>query len=207
MILLWAGFILFVLALLALDLGVFHRKAHVVSVKEALIWSAIWIALALAFSVVVYFGYEQHWLGLGSAVDAVDGQINHGREAVIKYLTGYVVEKSLSVDNIFVIAMLFSFFAVPAKFQHRVLFWGILGALLMRGAMIGAGAALIARFHWILYVFGGLLIVTAIKMLTIDTGHKDPGQNFVVRLTRKLLPVTDQYHGEHFIIRDDAGRR
>jgi len=206
MLFVWIGFILFVLLLLALDLGVFHRKAHVVSVKEALAWSAIWIALALAFSLVVYFGYENHWLGLGNAPDAVDGQINHGRQAVLKYLTGYVVEKSLSVDNIFVIAMLFSFFAVPAKYQHRVLFWGILGALVMRGAMIGAGAALIARFHWILYIFGGLLIVTAIKMLTMDTGHSDPGKNIVVRWMRKLFPVTDEFHDEHFIVRNDVGR-
>src|SRR5262245_46562877 len=146
MLWIWAGFVVFVLAMLALDLGVFHRKAHVVRVREALIWSGIWIALALAFSVLVYFGYENHWMGLGSAVDAVDGQVNHGKSALLKYLTGYVVEKSLSVDNIFVIAMLFSFFAVPSQYQHRVLFWGILGALVLRGAMIGAGAALIARF-------------------------------------------------------------
>src|SRR5438552_685007 len=115
MLWIWIGFILFVLAMLALDLGVFHRKAHVVGVTEALIWSAIWIGLALAFSIVVYFGYENHWLGLGSAIDAVDGQLNDGRSALLKYLTGYVVEKSLSVDNIFVIAMLFASFAIPDR--------------------------------------------------------------------------------------------
>ncbi|MGC4034026.1 MAG: hypothetical protein QM754_20285 [Tepidisphaeraceae bacterium] len=126
MIWIWVGFVLFVLLLLALDLGVFHRKAHAVSMKEALGWSAVWISLGLAFSVPIYFGYENHWLGLGSAVDPTDGQVNNGSAAVIKYLTGYVVEKSLSVDNVFVIAMIFSAFAVPAMYQHRVLFWGIL---------------------------------------------------------------------------------
>ena len=154
MILLWIGFISFVLLLLALDLGVFHRHAHVVTVKEALVWSAVWATLGLSFSVFVYFGYENHWLGLGSSIDAADGLINNGTTAMVKYLTGYVVEKSLSIDNIFVIAMIFGFFAVPAIYQHRVLFWGILGALVMRGAMIALGATLIAEFHWVLYVFG-----------------------------------------------------
>jgi tellurite resistance protein TerC len=201
MIWIWVGFVLFVLALLALDLGVFHRKAHVVEVREALMWSGVWIALALLFSVFVYFGYENHWLGLGAAVDPVDGVINDGTRATVKYLTGYVVEKSLSVDNIFVIAIIFSYFAVPAIYQHRVLFWGILGALVMRGAMIAIGATLIARFNWILYLFGAFLIITAIKMLTMKTEHSDPGKNFIVRMTRKLFPVTDHFHGEHFIVR------
>lgn len=123
MLWIWLGFIVFVLLMLALDLGVFHRKAHVVSMKEALTWSSVWITLGLSFSVFVYFGYENHWLGLGNTVDAVDGVINDGTTATVKYLTGYVVEKSLSVDNVFVIAMLFGFFAVPPLYQHRVLFW------------------------------------------------------------------------------------
>ena len=169
MIWLWTGFVGFVLAMLALDLGVFHRKAHVVSVKEALGWSAFWISLGLLFSVFVYFGYENHWLGLGATVDAVDGVVNDGGAATLKYLTGYVVEKSLSVDNVFVIAMIFGFFAVPPIYQHRVLFWGILGALVMRGAMIALGAELIAEFHWILYVFGAFLILTGDQ----DAGHED----------------------------------
>jgi tellurite resistance protein TerC len=200
MIWIWVGFVLLILALLALDLGVFHRKAHVVSVREALMWSAVWISLALVFSVFVYFGYENHWLGLGAAVDPVDGTLNDGTRATVKYLTGYVVEKSLSVDNIFVIAIIFSYFAVPAIYQHRVLFWGILGALVMRGAMIGIGATLIARFNWILYIFGAFLVITAIKMLSMKTEHADPGKNFVVRITRKLFPVTDHFHGEHFFV-------
>jgi hypothetical protein len=131
--------------MLALDLGVFHRKAHVVSVKEALAWSAVWLAMGLSFAVFVYFAYDGQWFGVGTMVDAVDGLTNGGATATEKYLTGYVVEKSLSVDNIFVIAMIFGFFAVPPLYQHRVLFWGILGALVLRGAMIGVGAKLIDR--------------------------------------------------------------
>src|SRR5262245_45649692 len=196
MLWIWIGFILFVLLLLALDLGVFHRKAHVVQVKEALAWSAVWIAIALLFSIFVYYGYEHSWMGLGTKPDPVDGQVNDGSRAVVKYLTGYVVEKSLSVDNIFVIAMIFAFFAVPAMYQHRVLFWGIIGALVMRGLMIGIGAALIARFQWILYLFGAFLIITAIKMLLIKTDHKQPGDNIIVRLARRWLPVTDQLDGQ-----------
>ncbi len=196
----WIGFVVFVLLMLALDLGVFHRKAHVIGMREALGWSAVWITMGLAFSVFVYFGYEHHWLGLGSAVDAVDGGVNDGGSATLKYLTGYVVEKSLSVDNVFVIAMIFSAFAVPAIYQHRVLFWGILGALVMRGVMIGVGAKLIAEFHWILYVFGVFLIATAVKMLLVK-GHADPSQNVVVRLTKRFIPVTDRFHGQHFFVR------
>ena len=204
MILLWIGFISFVLLLLALDLGVFHRHAHVVTVKEALVWSAVWATLGLSFSVFVYFGYENHWLGLGSSIDAADGLINNGTTAMVKYLTGYVVEKSLSIDNIFVIAMIFGFFAVPAIYQHRVLFWGILGALVMRGAMIALGATLIAEFHWVLYVFGVFLIITGIKMLVLKTDHSDPNQNIIVRLTRRFFPITSRFHGEHFVVRAGA---
>ncbi|HEY7091053.1 MAG TPA: TerC family protein [Tepidisphaeraceae bacterium] len=206
MLWIWIGFILFVLLLLALDLGVFHRKAHVVEVKEALAWSAVWIAIALLFSVFVYYGYERSWMGLGTRPDPVDGQVNDGSRAVVKYLTGYVVEKSLSVDNIFVIAMIFAFFAVPAMYQHRVLFWGIIGALVMRGMMIGIGAALIARFQWILYVFGAFLIITAVKMLLIKTDHTQPGDNIIVRLARRWLPVTDQIEGQKLMVRGEGGR-
>ena len=205
MVWLWVGFLCFILLLLALDLGVFHRKAHVVRMKEALGWSAVWITLGLAFSVFVYFAYDNHWLGIGTSPDPVDGQVNDGREATVKYLTGYVVEKSLSVDNVFVIAMIFAAFAVPAIYQHRVLFWGILGALLMRGVMIAAGVRLIERFHWVLYVFGAFLLLTAVKMLTMKSGHRDPNRNVVVRLTRRLMPVTERLHGQHFFVR--AGSR
>jgi tellurite resistance protein TerC len=201
---LWVGFILLVLLMLALDLGVFHRKAHVVTMREALTWSAVWITMGLSFSILVYYGYEHQWLGLGSTVDAVDGVVNKGMTATIKYLTGYVVEKSLSVDNIFVIAMIFGFFAVPPIYQHRVLFWGILGALAMRGVMIGLGAALIAEYHWVLYVFGAFLIITGIKMLILKTDHTDPNQNIIVRLTRRFFPITARFHGQHFVVRAGA---
>ena len=204
MIWMWTGFIAFVLLMLALDLGVFHRKAHVVSVREALSWSALWITMGVAFAVFVYFAYEGKWLGLGTAVDAVDGLMNNGEAAAEKYLTGYVVEKSLSVDNIFVISMIFSSFAVPPLYQHRVLFWGILGALVMRGVMIGLGAKLIAEYHWVLYVFALFLILTAIKMLLLKTEHADPNTNPVVRLTRRLIPVTSRFHGNHFLVRAGA---
>lgn len=197
----WAGFLLFVFGMLALDLGVFHRKSHVIGLREALRWSALWIGLGLAFSVFVYFAYEGHWLGLGLAPDPVDRVVNGGHQAAVKYLTGYVVEKSLSVDNIFVIAMIFASFGVPALYQHRVLFWGVLGALVLRGLMIGIGAALVARFHWILLVFGAFLVLTGLKMLLSRGGQRDPGDHPLVRLTRRFLPVTRGYHGQHFLVR------
>ncbi|MHB8897764.1 MAG: TerC family protein [Thermoguttaceae bacterium] len=201
MIWIWIGFITFVLLMLALDLGVFHRKSHVISVKEALGWTVFWIILGLSFTVVVYFVYENHWMGMGIHPDAVDRQVNDGLTASVKYLTGYVLEKSLSVDNIFVIAMLFGFFAVPRIYQHRVLFWGVMGALVLRGIMIFIGAALIARFHWILYVFGVFLVITGIKMLFSGSAESDPNQNIVVRTVRRFWPVTRRFHGEHFLVR------
>mgnify|MGYP001222471942 CR=1 FL=1 len=207
MIWMWIGFVVFVLAMLALDLGVFHRKAHVVKMREALGWSAVWIALGLSFSVFVYFGYENRWLGLGTAYDQMAVSttnpqgLNDGAQATIKYLTGYLIEKSLSVDNIFVIAMLFGFFAVPPIYQHRVLFWGIIGALVMRGVMIAVGAALLREFAWIIYVFGGFLILTAVKMLLLKDHETDPNNNVIVRLTRRVLHVTERYHGQHFFVR------
>ena len=196
----WVGFTVFILGMLALDLGVFHRRSHVIRVREALIWSAIWISIALAFTLFVWFGYEHHWLGLGMTIDPVDGQMNDGKSATLKYLTAYVLEKSLSVDNLFVIAMIFGFLAVPAVYQHRVLFWGIIGALVLRGAMIAVGSQLVARYTWILYIFGAFLVITAIKMLIIK-GHDDPTQNVVVRLAKRFLPVTDRFHGQHFLVR------
>ncbi len=211
MLWMYVGFLALVLVLLALDLGVFHRTAHVVSVREALGWSAFWIGLGLAFTVFIYLGYERHWLGLGltpdlmtvapRTVEGVGLVYNDGAGAAVKYLTGYLVEKSLAVDNIFVIAMLFGFFAVPAMYQHRVLFWGIVGALLMRGVMIAVGAQLIQRFTWIIYLFGAFLIATGIKMLLLKTDATDPNRNLVVRLTRRLFPVSERFHGQHFFVR------
>ncbi len=197
----WLIFIAFVLGMLALDLGVFHRKSHIVGFKEALGWSGVWITLGLSFSVLVYHAYDLHWFGLGQSVDAVDKVVNTGKLAATKYLTAYVVEKSLSVDNIFVIAMVFSSLAVPARYQHRVLFWGILGALLMRGAMIGMGAILVQNFHWILYVFGVFLIFTGLKMLFVAEKEEHPDDNPVVRWIRKFFPVTREFHGQHFMVR------
>ena len=216
MLFVWIGFLAFILAMLALDLGVFHRKAHVVRMREALAWSAVWVALGLAFTGFVYFAYEHHWMGLGlppggagsgavadlMAVTADNPQgVNGGWSASVKYVTGYLIEKSLSVDNIFVIAMIFAFLAVPPIYQHRVLFWGILGALVMRGVMIAVGAQLITQFTWIVYVFGAFLILTALKMLLLKTDHGDPSKNVLVRLMKRFIPVTDRFHGQHFLVR------
>ena len=204
----WVGFIVFVLALLALDLGVFHRKAHTVHVKEALNWSAIWISLALVFNVFIYFAYEGHWLNLGKghggsvAIDRIDGVPLEGHAAAVKFFTGYVIEKSLSVDNIFVMALIFAYFRIPNKYQHRVLFWGIIGALVMRGLFIWLGTELIHRFHWILYVFGAFLIYTAYKMLTADE-DPNPEKNPLIRLAHKYFPITRELHGQSLIVRRD----
>jgi len=212
MVVVWIAFLVFIFVLLALDLGVFHRKAHVVSVREALTWTCVWVVLALAFSGFVYLAYENRWLGLGMTPDPVDrsaafpdGRVNDGWSAFLKFVTGYVVEESLSVDNVFVIAMLFQYFAVPRQYQHRVLFWGIIGAVAMRGFMIGVGAQLVAQFSWILYIFGGILIFTAIRMAFFTPEEMDPSQTFIVRQVRKRFPVTDRYHGEHFFIRGAQG--
>ena len=207
MIWIWSSFIAFVLLLLALDLGVFNRKAHVVTVKEALGWSAVWITLGLSFTAVVYFIYEAHWFGIGQTMDLMSVSPsnplghNDGRAAALKFLTGYLIEKSLSVDNIFVIALVFGLVKVPALYRHRVLFWGILGALVMRGAMIAVGAQMIARFSWTIYVFGGILILTALKMLFIKEDEGDPMGSAVLRWARKVMPVTDRFHGEHFFVK------
>ncbi|MDH4131550.1 MAG: TerC family protein [Gemmatimonadota bacterium] len=205
----YAGFFLLVLLFLALDLGVFHREAHEVGMREAVTWTIIWIMVAMAFNGLVYFAYARHWLGLGLNVPQLDGSLAPevgGLEAARLFLTGYVVEKSLSMDNVFVIALIFSFFAVPARYQHRVLFWGILGALVMRGLMIWIGAALIHQFSWIIYVFGGFLILTAIKMAVMNTDTINPEKNVLIKLVRRLYPVTSQYDGQKFFTRLD-GRR
>jgi tellurite resistance protein TerC len=191
---------------LALDLGVLNRRAHVVSIREALTFTGVLFVLALGFNALVYVMYENHWLGLGMHVDKLDGVINDGRLAAVKFFTGYVIEISLSADNVFVMAMIFQYLRVPSQYQHRVLFWGILGALVMRGMMIVLGAALIARYHWILYLFGAFLVFTAWRMLS----HKDDGEHVgdsaVIRWLRRFFPVTPTYHAERFTIVQD-GRR
>ncbi|MCK6455210.1 MAG: TerC family protein [Phycisphaerae bacterium] len=199
---LWIGFILFVALMLALDLGVFNREAHVIRTREALVWTAVWVVVALLFNVLVYFIYEQHWLGIGRA----EGEARQGRQAALEFFTGYVVEKSLSLDNIFVIALIFAYFRIPLIYQHRVLFWGVLGALVMRGAMITAGAAMIAHFEWAIYVFGGLLLFTAAKMLVAHADTVEPERNPFVRIVRRVFPVTSDFDRERFFtVRD--GRR
>lgn len=180
----WIGFNLFVILMLALDLGVFHRNAHEVKMKEALTWSSIWIALALAFNFLIYF-----W---------------KGKVVAIQFLTGYLIEKSLSVDNIFVFVLLFGYFNVPAAYQHRVLFWGIFGALIMRAIFIMAGVTLIAKFHWIIYVFGLFLVITGIKM-ALNKGTKiEPEKNIVVNLFKKLFPVSGEFSGSKFWIKREG---
>jgi tellurite resistance protein TerC len=177
----WVAFNVFVLMMLAVDLGVVHRRAHTVRLKEALVWSGIWIALALLFALGVYSWY--------------------GPQSALEFLAGYLIEKSLSVDNIFVFVLIFSYFKVPALYQHKVLFWGILGALVMRAIFIFAGIALLQRMHWIIYVFGALLIVTGIKMAMEKDKEIHPDKNPVLRLFRRLVPVTEDYHADHFFVR------
>ena len=188
---LWIGFNLFVLSLLALDLGVFHRHAHKVSIKEATIWSVVWITMAMVFNLGLYLFWDR--------VSPNNSYSNS--EAALAFFTGYLIEKSLSVDNIFVFVLIFTFFAVPAIYQHRVLFWGILGALIMRGALIAVGAVLLKEFHWIIYIFGAFLILTGIRMAIHRNEEMHPEQNPVVKLLRRIIPVAENYEGDHFFIR------
>lgn len=202
MLWIWIGFIAVILTFLALDLGVFHRKAHVVSLREALTWTIVWLSTAMLFNVGIYFMYEHHWMGIGQNV----GHPLDGRQAALQFFTGYLIEYSLSMDNVFVIALIFVYFGVPAAYQHRVLFWGIVGAQVMRGVMIGAGAALIHRFEWIIYVFGALLVATAVKMLVVQHENIDPNRNPLVRLARRIYPVSSEFDGDRFFTRVN-GRR
>jgi len=188
---LWIGFNVFVLGLLALDLGVFHRKAHAVSIKEATIWSVVWISISLLFNLGIYLFWDK--ISFNSAYT--------NSEAALAFFTGYVIEKSLSVDNIFVFVLIFTFFAVPAVYQHRVLFWGIIGALIMRGALIAVGATLLKEFHWIIYIFGAFLIFTGLRMAFHKDEELHPEQNPLVKLLRRIMPVTDTYEGDKFFVR------
>jgi tellurite resistance protein TerC len=183
-LILWIAFNVFVLGMLALDLGIFHRKAHAVSIKEASIWSAVWILLALVFNLAIYFVW--------------------GQEKALEFLTGYIIEKSLSVDNLFVFLMIFQYFATPAIYQHRILFWGIVGALVMRAIFIATGAALLENFHWMIYVFGAFLTVTGIKMLLQGDEKLEPDKNPVVRLFQRWVPITNEYQGQRFFVRKEG---
>jgi len=185
----WVIFNLFVLAMLALDLGVFHRRSHRIGIKEALVWSGVWIALALLFNLGIYY-----W---------------RGPDAALEFLAGYLIEKALSVDNIFVFLLIFSYFRTPARHQHRVLFWGVLGAFIMRAIFIFAGVSLIERFHWVIYIFGALLILTGARMATGKDKEIRPEKNPALKLFRRLMPVTDDYQGGKFFIKQagQEGRR
>jgi tellurite resistance protein TerC len=200
-LLVWVGFLVLIALIVALDLGVFHRKAHVVSLPEAVGWTAVWVTLAMVFNVGVYYLYELNPAGW----DMDTSQLT-GAEAALQFFTGYLVEKSLSVDNIFVIAMIFAHFRVPLAEQHRVLFWGILGAVVLRGVMILAGVVLIERFSWIIYVFGALLLFSAATMLMMRHDSLEPEKNWAIRLVRRFYPVTTEFHGSRFFVRND-GRR
>jgi len=189
----YLGFTLFVLAMLALDLGVFHRRAHTVSVREAARWSAMWIALALVFN-VLFYRYAASMFGDEA-----------GRRLALEFLAGYVVEYTLSVDNMFVFVVIFSFFAVPATLQHQVLFYGILGALIFRGIFIALGSVLLS-YHAVVMLFGAILMLTGVRMLRHDSAQASPDSNLLVRLTRRLVPVTTDFHGKRFFVRL-AGRR
>jgi len=199
---LWIGFLVVILFMLAVDLGVFHRKSHVVSVSEAAIWTTIWVILALLFNIGVYFLYEHHVFGIGAEI----GQELPGKQAALQFFTGYVIEKSLSLDNIFVIALIFTYFGVRAEHQHRVLFWGILGALVLRGVMIAAGTALIHRFNWMTYVFGLLLILTAVKMLVARHDTLQPDKNPLIRIARRMFTVGADFEGQQFFTRVNGKR-
>jgi tellurite resistance protein TerC len=182
-ILLWGGFNLFVLGMLALDLGVFHRKSHQVSLKEALVWTGVWMVIAMLFNVFIYYYFD--------------------KELAFEFLTGYVIEKSLSVDNIFVMIMIFSYFQVSPAHQHKVLFLGIIGALAMRVIFIFTGIELIHRFHWLIYIFGGFLIFTGIRMF-VSEQKVDPENNFFVRMVRKVMPITKSYQDDKFFVRQNG---
>jgi tellurite resistance protein TerC len=181
---LWVGFSLFVIGMLALDLGVFHRKSHTVSVKEALVWTAVWIACSMLFNLFVY-----HYFG---------------KEKALEFFTAYLVEKSLSIDNIFVMIMIFSYFSVPDSYQHKVLFWGIFGALIMRIIFIFAGIELIHKFHWLIYLFGGFLVFTGIRMVLGDDKPIEPDKNPLVKLVRRMFSVTQTFEVDNFFVRRDG---
>ena len=185
-ILFWILFNLFVLLMLALDLGVFHRKSHEVSLKEALTWTFVWVFLALVFNALIYY-----W---------------RGQQQALEFFTGYLVEKALSVDNIFVFIMIFSYFQIPSKYQHRVLFWGILGALVMRAIFIFAGVAMIEKFHFTIYIFGALLIYTGYKMFFHNSIKIEPDKNPVVRFFKKFMPVVPEFRGDKFFVRENGTR-
>jgi len=204
----YGGFLALVFGLLALDLSVFHRQAKVESLAKALGWSVAWIFMAALFAVLVFFAYDNHWLDLGIAVPQAGGGVAQvsGATACQQFATGYLLEKALSMDNVFIISVLFTSFGVPKAHQHRTLFWGILGALLLRGLMIGVGAELVRRFDWVLVLFGAFLVFTALKMQFTREGQADPDRNLAAVLARRFLPVSKTFDGGRFFTVEN-GRR
>jgi tellurite resistance protein TerC len=199
---LWLGFLALVFALLAIDLGVFHRRSHDVTLKEAGIWSAVWIALGTSFSGVVYAIYEFHWFGALAADRG--GVLQDGAQAAVQYLTGYLLEKSLSIDNIFVMAVVFDRFSVPTQYRHRILYWGIIGALVSRAAMILSGVWLVSHFEWLFYVFGAYLLYTGAKLFRSEEEQIDPESTLFVRAVRRVIPLAAGDHGPRFVTRVDG---
>ncbi len=200
-LLIWIAFFVLFIAVLALDLGVLHRESREMSVRQALGWTTVWILTALSFSGLVYGVYEHHWLGWRVGESSMSGS-----EAMIQYITGYLLEWSLSVDNIFVIAVIFTFMKIPPQFQYRVLFWGIVGAIVLRGAMIAMGAALIHAFDWMFYVFGAILLLSAARMLKSEEEQFDPSKSVLVRIARRVYPVTDRLDGDRFFTMEQGKR-
>lgn len=194
----WIIFLLIVVALLALDLGVFNKTKHEISTSEALKMTGVWIGCALIFSVLVYFVYQYDWFTLRSTSPDVTIHSGNGFDAWLQYITGYLIEKALSLDNIFVMAMLFSYFKIPGKYQHEVLFWGILGALVFRGIMIVLGATLVNRFAWVMYIFGALLVISALKMMFGKDDEFDADKSVVIKIIRKMYPVSSELDEGHF---------
>ncbi|HEX9814214.1 MAG TPA: TerC family protein [Myxococcota bacterium] len=196
----WFGLVALLVAMLALDLGVFHRRARAQTTGEALVWSAVWIATAFCFNGFIYFAYDNHWMGIGLEV----GQESGGRQAAIEFLTAYLVEKSLSLDNILVIAVIFNYFAIPLANQHRVLFWGVVGALVLRAIFIVSGLALVERFAWTTYILGALLLAMAVKMLVDRNNHLRPEESRLIRAVERRFAVTSELHGPAFFARIDG---
>ena len=205
-IIFWIGFLLLLTALLAVDLGVFHKAEKDPSAKDALRWTLVWVLLGMSFAGFIYPAYNHHWFGIG--LDSAGLPLLDGKTAALNYVTGYIVEYSLSLDNIFVIAMIFGFFRIPGRLQHRVLFWGIIGAVILRASLILTGTALVSRFHWLLYLFGAFLVFTAGKMLLKrEDDEVDPEHSWIVKTARRIYPISPDLHGNHFLTRLPDGRK
>jgi tellurite resistance protein TerC len=216
MMIFWIGFLAFIGCLLALDLGVFHKTDEEPDTKSALRWTLVWVLVALAFSGFIYGAYSHHWFGIGLGPNGLPplglnglplDPATAGKTAAMDFITGYLIEYSLSLDNIFVIAMIFTFFKIPGKYQHRALFWGIIGAIVLRGALILAGTALVSRFEWVLYLFGFFLVFTAIKMLFKGDEEIDPEHSWIVKGVRKFYPVSPVLVNNHFFTKLPDGRK